>query len=44
MNPRNALRKISPWGQWSTPVLIGRTLANVPLVGAFFDIAETAFR
>ena len=28
MNPRNALRKISPWGQWSTPVLIGRTLAN----------------
>jgi alkylation response protein AidB-like acyl-CoA dehydrogenase len=37
------LGKIGPWGQWSTPVLVNRTLANVPLVGAFLGIAETAF-
>ena len=42
--PDDALRKIGPWGRWSTPVLIGRTLANVPLVGAFLGIAETAFQ
>jgi alkylation response protein AidB-like acyl-CoA dehydrogenase len=42
--PHDALRKIGPWGKWSTPVLVNRTLANVPLVGAFLGIAETAFR
>jgi alkylation response protein AidB-like acyl-CoA dehydrogenase len=42
--PHDALRKIGPWGQWSTPVLVARTLANVPLVGAFLGIAETAFQ
>ena len=42
--PHDALRKIGPWGQWSTPVLVHRTLANVPLVGAFLGIAETAFQ
>jgi alkylation response protein AidB-like acyl-CoA dehydrogenase len=42
--PRDALRKIGPWGQWSTAVLVNRTLANVPLVGAFLGIAETAFQ
>lgn len=41
--PADALRKIGPWGQWSTPVLVNRTLANVPLVGAFLGIAEAAF-
>ncbi|MFP6773376.1 MAG: acyl-CoA dehydrogenase [Alphaproteobacteria bacterium] len=41
--PHDALGKIGPWGQWSTPVLVNRTLANVPLVGAFLGIAETAF-
>ena len=41
--PHNALRKIGPWGQWSTTVLVNRTLANVPLVGAFLGIAEAAF-
>jgi len=40
--PLDALRVIGPWGRWSTPVLVGRTLANVPLVGAFLGIAETA--
>lgn len=42
--PYDALRKIGPWGQWSTPILVNRTLANVPLVGAFLGIAETAFQ
>ncbi len=42
--PHDALRKIGPWGQWSIPVLVHRTLANVPLVGAFLGIAEAAFQ
>ncbi len=42
--PHDALRIIGPWGRWSTPVLVNRTLANVPLVGAFLGIAETAFQ
>jgi alkylation response protein AidB-like acyl-CoA dehydrogenase len=41
--PHDALRKIGPWGQWSIPILVNRTLANAPLVGAFLGIAETAF-
>ena len=41
--PHDGLRKIGPWRRWSTPVLVNRTLANVPLVGAFLGIAETAF-
>jgi alkylation response protein AidB-like acyl-CoA dehydrogenase len=40
----DALRIIGPWGKWSTPVLVNRTLANAPLVGAFLGIAETAFQ
>jgi len=39
----DAVRKIGPWGQWSIPVLVNRTLANVPLVAAFLGIAEAAF-
>ena len=42
--PHDALRKIGPWGQWSTAVLVNRTLANVPLVGAFLGIAEAAMQ
>ena len=42
--PHDALRKLAPWGQWSTPILVNRTLANVPLVGAFLGIAEAAFQ
>ncbi len=42
--PHDALRKIGPWGQWSTAILVNRTLANVPLVGASLGIAETAFQ
>lgn len=41
--PYEGLRKIGPWGRWSIPVLVNRTLANVPLVGAFLGIAEAAF-
>ena len=41
--PHDALRKIGPWGRWSIPVLVHRTLANVPLVAAFLGIAEAAF-
>jgi len=41
--PHGAVRKIGPWGQWSIPVLVNRTLANVPLVAAFLGIAEAAF-
>jgi alkylation response protein AidB-like acyl-CoA dehydrogenase len=41
--PRSAFRIIGPWGQWSIPVLLHRTLANVPLVGAFLGIAEAAY-
>lgn len=40
--PVDALRKLGPWGRWSTTILVNRTLANVPLVGAFLGIAETA--
>ena len=40
--PHEAVRKIGPWGQWSIPVLVNRTLANVPLVGAFLGMAELA--
>jgi alkylation response protein AidB-like acyl-CoA dehydrogenase len=42
--PHDALRTIGPWGRWSIPVLVNRTLANVPLVGAFLGIAEAAFQ
>lgn len=41
--PHDALRIIGPWGGWSTPVLVNRTLANAPLVGGFLGIAERAF-
>ncbi|MBT6278024.1 MAG: acyl-CoA/acyl-ACP dehydrogenase [Chromatiales bacterium] len=41
--PKDALRIIGPWGQWSIPVLLHRTLANVPLVAAFLGIAESAY-
>jgi alkylation response protein AidB-like acyl-CoA dehydrogenase len=42
--PDDGLRKVGPWGTWSIPLLVHRTLANVPLVGAFLGIAESAFQ
>ena len=38
----SAVRKLGPWGQWSTESLISRTLGNLVLVGAFFGIASHA--
>ncbi len=40
--PRAALRRIGPWGRWSVPMLVNRTLANLPLVAAFLGMAERA--
>jgi hypothetical protein len=37
------VRRLGPWGQWSTNVLINRTLGNLPLVAAFLGIAEHAY-
>ena len=36
------VRPIGPWGRWSVAFLTNRTLANLPLVGAFLGIAESA--
>jgi len=41
--PESAIRKIGPWGQWSTHVLLNRTLGNLPLVAVFLGIAEHAY-
>lgn len=38
----SAVRKLGPWGRWSTTTLINRTLGNLTLVGAFFGIAQHA--
>ncbi|NKB99274.1 MAG: hypothetical protein GKR90_12380 [Pseudomonadales bacterium] len=38
----HAVRSIGPWGEWSTNVLINRTLGNLTLVAAFLGIAEHA--
>ena len=38
----SAVRKLGPWGRWSTATLINRTLGNLTLVGAFFGIAQHA--
>lgn len=40
--PLSEVRKLGPWGQWSVAMLQNRTLANIPLVGAFLGIAEAA--
>jgi alkylation response protein AidB-like acyl-CoA dehydrogenase len=38
----SAVRKLGPWGRWSTDTLINRTLGNLALVAAFFGIAQHA--
>lgn len=40
--PRRAIRRLGPWGQWSTGVLINRTVGNLTLVAAFLGVAEHA--
>ena len=39
---KHAVRPLGPWGEWSTGVLISRTLGNLTLVAAFLGIAEHA--
>jgi alkylation response protein AidB-like acyl-CoA dehydrogenase len=41
--PSHAVNAIGPWGRWSTPVLMNRNIANMPLLGAFLGIAEHAY-
>jgi alkylation response protein AidB-like acyl-CoA dehydrogenase len=41
--PKAAVRKLGPWGRWSTPVLINRAMGNLCLVAAFLGMAERAF-
>ena len=37
-----AVRKLGPWGKWSTTSLMNRTFGNLALVAAFFGIAQHA--
>jgi len=39
---KGGVRRLGPWGVWSTNLLINRTLGNLPLVAAFLGIAEHA--
>lgn len=41
--PEAAVRRLGPWGKWSIPVLLNRTMANLPLVAAFLGMAEAAY-
>ena len=41
--PETAVQKTGPWGLWSTPMLMNRNLANLPLLGVFLGIAEHAY-
>jgi alkylation response protein AidB-like acyl-CoA dehydrogenase len=40
--PHTAVRKLGPWGRWSTTVLTNRTLGNLTLVAAFLGMGEYA--
>jgi len=40
---QNAVRKIGPWGRWSSGLLVSRTVGNLALVAAFLGIAEHAY-
>lgn len=40
--PRSSVRKLGPWGQWSTAVLTNRAVGNLCLVAAFLGMAERA--
>jgi alkylation response protein AidB-like acyl-CoA dehydrogenase len=37
-----SIQLAGPWGRWSAGLLMGRTLGNLTLVGAFLGIAERA--
>lgn len=40
--PQGAVQLAGVWGEWNAGVLMGRTLGNVTLIGAFLGIAERA--
>ncbi len=40
---KGGVRRLGPWGKWSTSVLINRTMGNLALVAAFLGIAEHAY-
>ena len=40
--PEGAIQLAGNWGEWNPGVLMGRTLGNVTLTGAFLGIAERA--
>lgn len=40
--PEATLQPAGPWGEWTPGLLMGRTLANLTLLGAFHGIAEAA--
>ncbi|MEM7017550.1 MAG: acyl-CoA dehydrogenase family protein [Pseudomonadota bacterium] len=40
--PFEAVRAIGEWGEWNLQILIGRTVTNLVLLGAFLGIAEEA--
>jgi alkylation response protein AidB-like acyl-CoA dehydrogenase len=40
--PAGSVQLAGTWGEWNPGVLMGRTLGNVTLVGAFLGIAERA--
>ncbi len=40
--PDGTIQIAGPWGSWTPPVLMGRTLANLTLLGAFVGVAEAA--
>lgn len=40
--PANSVQVAGEWGKWSPGLLMGRTLANQTLLGAFLGIAEAA--
>ena len=40
--PAGAVQPAATWGEWSPGLLMGRTLGNITLVGAFLGIAERA--
>jgi alkylation response protein AidB-like acyl-CoA dehydrogenase len=40
--PAGSVQLVGNWGEWNAGVLMGRTLGNVTLLGAFLGIAERA--
>ncbi|MFT7653073.1 MAG: alkylation response protein AidB-like acyl-CoA dehydrogenase [Candidatus Azotimanducaceae bacterium] len=41
--PKQAIRRLGTWGEWSPMLLVNRTIGNLTLVAAFLGIAEHAY-